>query len=515
MSVGSSAFVSGLICNLSYGAVVLEPDQRNSPSKPIHEASEALPFNSLKSPTLRSLSAEIPFACIVPAVSPTMIKEILTEIAPDLCNLVSSELFDLINDGTCIKGSELISAYFEPTPLVVQQKRVFLLSDQHAPIEQLHAIRVVDTRSDPEYPIVELVKLDNKSSIINLRFELGRLSVEERWECINKIGHLLGISDTISSFQHLAPERTQTFESGTSFSEVSPQLVLETLSTLAPIQSAHMVEDLNSKHSRHAWGIEAIEYCQPDYGEQGCILSTIDPKQFNPQAGRNLLSSLIIHTASMYATNGSSISVDRLLRASKHLSTPTTVSFERSVELGSVDEEQELSDLDAFFASQYTEDADLSDELFTPEEALDYPESLDLFPAEDSQELYDDEGGFLTDSETCSLVRIHGLSSNFGKYSVVFASEATSSICASVNDDTNFDHASPVVRVEFSNAQSRSNRWNIIYKLCKELATMKIPAEETGNFSTLERDFSSSDISTHESEVLLYFGRMRIIASRF
>ena len=153
--MGSSAFVNGLICNLSYGAVVLEPDQRNRPSKPIHEASDASPFNSLKSPTLRSLSAEIPFACIVSAVSPTMIKEILTEIAPDLCNLVSSELFDLINDGTCIKGSELISAYFEPTPLVVQQKRVFLLSDQHAPIEQLHAIRVVDTRSDPEYPVVE------------------------------------------------------------------------------------------------------------------------------------------------------------------------------------------------------------------------------------------------------------------------------------------------------------------------------------------------------------------------
>ena len=513
--MGSSAFVNGLICNLSYGAVVLEPDQRNRPTKPIHEASEASPFNSLKSPTLRSLSAEIPFACIVPAVTPAMIKEILTEIAPDLCNLVSSELFDLINDGTCIKGSELISAYFEPTPLVVQQKRVFLLSDQQAPIEQLHAIRVVDTRSDHEYPIVELVKLDNKRSIINLRFELGRLSVEERWDCINRVGHLLGISDTSSSFQYLAHERTQTFESGTSFSEISPQLVLETLTTLAPIQSARMVEDLNSKHSRHAWGIEAIEYCQPDYGEQRCILATIDPKQFNPQAGRNLLSSLLIHTASMYATKESSISVNRLLRASKHLSTPTTVSFERSVELGTVDEEQELSDLDAFFASQYTEDVDLSDELFTPEETLNYPESSDLFPAEDSQELYDDEGGVLTDSETCSLVRIHGLSSNFGKYSVVFASEATSSICASVNDDTNFDHASPVVRVEFSNSQSRSNRWNIIYKLCKELVTMKIPEEETGNLGTLERDFSSSDISTHESEVLLYFGRMRIIASRF
>lgn len=72
---------------------MLEPDQRNSPSKPIHEASEASPFNSLKSPTpptLRSLSAEIPFACIVSAVTPAMIKEILTEIAPDICNLVSS-----------------------------------------------------------------------------------------------------------------------------------------------------------------------------------------------------------------------------------------------------------------------------------------------------------------------------------------------------------------------------------------------------------------------------------------
>jgi hypothetical protein len=43
---------------------------------------------------------------------------------------------------------------------------------------------------------------------------------------------------------------------------------------------------------------------------------------------------------------------------------------------------------------------------------------------------------------------------------------------------------------------------------------MAVPEDEAHNLDTIERDFSSSDISASGEQVALYLGRMRVIASR-
>jgi hypothetical protein len=477
----------------------------------------------------RSLSTELPFTLTVRDISIDSLERLLAEIAPDISQLVSGEIRDLVEESRCLKGEQLRSKYFSSTPITIYQNRTFVLDNGQAPSEKLHSVKIIDERCQPENPTIEVFKLGLPQTSISVRFSFDTLPSDARWALVNRIGSLMGVPDACASFQRAPREAEHQCSTGSTLLEVGPGVIIETLSTTQPLPGPKAFAD--RQPGRASWIIDSLEYSQPDYEEQSELLKLIDPREFEPVKERNLLSSLLLHTARMYATQEGEISAQKINRASRHINEPLTLSFERWMVLGDPDGEDALMSDDLL--SLLSSEADGNQDWQPPEDTSAWAETPEAFLPDSSPDLFTDaqfspfedeqssaepqEAGIedIPDFGTRSRVTLEKRSSPYGQYRISFSSDAAGLVTDQVNDDSFFNKDAPTIRVDFLDDKNARSRWRLLSKLHGQLSeSMAVPEDEAHNLDTIERDFSSSDISASGEQVALYLGRMRVIASR-
>ena len=157
-------------------------------------------------------------------------------------------------------------------------------------------------------------------------------------------------------------------------------------------------------------------------------------------------------------------------------------------------------------------------EAFLPDSSPDLFTDAQFSPFEDEQSSAEpQEAGIedIPDFGTRSRVTIEKRSSPYGQYRISFSSDAAGLVTDQVNDDSFFNKDAPTIRVDFLDDKNARSRWRLLSKLHGQLSeSMAVPEDEAHNLDTIERDFSSSDISASGEQVALYLGRMRVIASR-
>lgn len=468
----------------------------------------------------RSLATEIPHTLTLRNLSLDMLERVLSELMPALTNLVTAGLFELVQDGRCMKGEDLRVKYFDPLPISIRQSRAFELSKEHGVSEQLHSIKIIDERCQPELPSLEIFRLASLGKEVSIRFSFDALSVAERWAFIEHISSMMGTPRAQALVETLPSERIFQNASGSSFFPVSSDITLETLSTLSPISESDFSKDRVAGPSR--WNIESVEYSQPDYSEQSALLQLIDPSEFNIHPEGNLLSSLLLHMARSYATQEGEVSIRKLDRARKHIEVPVTVIFERVMDLGDPeldhelpvdsalegDPDEELSAIDEYCAENLDEDSSV-------ELSEDFELSLAAIERTDEPGSQDPCAEDIKDFGTVSRVHIQKRTSSYGDYRICFSSQPVGGLADQVNDDSFFEKDAPAIKVDFLDAQGARNRWRLLSKLHSRLAeSMQVPEDEAHNLEHIEHDFSHSDVATSGDLVALYLGRVRVIASR-
>ena len=493
---------------------------------PIDGESPALPAR----PICRSLSTEIPFALVVKNVTESGLGRLVAEIFPTLPADLVSALFTVVEEGGTIRGSALRSSYFNNTPLSIHQKRVFNLSNRSNPQEFLHATTIIDERAQPEHPTLEIFKLHARHGEISLRIRFDALSHTERWPLVNALCAMHGLTNAAEKFVNTPADDSQGTASSSSWTELTPTLLLESLSTLDPLPLPHNVHD--RPRAASDWSIRSIEYSEPSYSEQATILRAIDPKEFTPQEGRNLLSSLLLHVARAFVRGEDELVTSKLERASKHIEGDLSVSFERRVALGDPDLEEEFSYNPELYPDCAEEDDPDSwepppdlDECETPQDG-DFSLVDALFESagsdgvqhdsnNESQISGDDEiAEEHKDSGTLSFVKIEQRTGRYGQYRLTVSTEALSNGCDQVNDDSQFNQAATTLRIDFLDEGNTRARWNLIPKLFSHLDDMQVPDDEAYSLDTIQRDFQQSDAAASHDELTLYLGRLRITATR-
>lgn len=509
---------------------MLDPKDRNeSKESAAHSRTEGDGVSYPRAEAIRSLSTEMPYTLALRDISRDALDRILHELAPDLAHIVSGELCDLVDEGRCFKGEQVRAKYFSSAPISIHQYRTFVLNKEHAPIEQLHSVKIIDERCQPENPTLELFKLGSRSPL-SARFSFDCLPISERWDLVNRIGSLVGIADAAASFQKAPREAEHACSTGSTMLEVAPGAILETLSTTQPLPAPKALAD--RQRGQSSWTIDSLEYSQPDYEEQGALLKLIDPREFQPVRDRNLLSSLLLHTARMYATQEGEISLSKLGRASRHISEPLTLTFERWMVLGDPNVEDPMisEELLSILSSEPDEareweilegdDEHPSEEQGEVERDSAPDLSQDSWPGsaeEDNTPIDSHDAGIedIPDFGTRSRVTLERRSSPYGQYCISFCSEAPGLVTDQVNDDSFFNKDAPTIRVDFLDDRNARSRWRLLSKLHGQLAeSMGVPEDEAHNLDAIERDFSASDLPASGEQVALYLGRMRVIASR-
>ncbi len=483
----------------------------------------------------RSLATDFPHAWEISGASDKDVRLVLAEALPGLPSVAVEHALTLVLSDETLQAEPLRSRYAELVPLRIHQRRVFLLEPRTLQaLQEEHSITLRDERPNPELPTVRIRADVERPGLVSLRLEFGVLAPDERWCLVDAASALFGVESASDKFQRLPEASIKAIASGGCRAMLGERVSIETLSTVC--DEPDQQQDPSRSGRRAPWAISSLEYSEPDYEEQGTILRVIDPAEFAPAAHRNMLSSLLLHAARAFASSETCVSQARLVRAAKHLSKAVRVTFERHVQLGRdcrIDE-----GLDSAFAPE--EHDELENGPWAPEDGSPFEEpsrdpdllfseavlSLDASPdlpsggdvqPQDAEEILNDP--LQPGQESTSMASIEGLQGPFGAYRVSFCSEASAldampPLVDQLNDDRGFGDDTLALRIDFLGAHAERNRWKLIDTLHRSLSEMQVPEDEAHNLDKIDREFSRSELAYSRDQIAIYFGRMRVTASR-